>query len=434
MNSREIWMDFLRVTACFLVMTVHATEPFYLGGDGTLVLSASDAFWVSVFEGLARCCVPLFVIASGYLQLPLHHSTTEFFRRRAVRIVVPMVFWTLVYALAWGQPVANLKGLLLNFNYAAGHLWFVYMLLGLYLIMPLLSPWAEKVSRKELGIYLGIWALTLCIPFVREAAGGMAPMIYAKDGLPAPALFPLWGEASWNPFGLFYYVSGFVGYLLLGLYVKRFVPTGRLVRVLGWALFLVGFIVVCFGFLQRIVASGPFPVEGSVELAVAWEAAIAFCGLPVALTALGLVLVFRSSFVPEDNALPGAKNRADASERTLPSGTPEGCTPSEAFARTGSRSDAEEGVHPSGAASGFYRHIILPLSTAGYGMYLMHMLVLGSVSARLRELWGLGTDGVLGNWTTPVQILLTALISFVVVGALAVVLQRIPKVGKYIIG
>lgn len=383
--NREIWLDFLRVTACFLVMTVHATEPFYLGGDGTLVLSAADAFWVSLFEGIARCCVPLFVIASGYLQLPLKYDTWTFFRRRFVRVVVPMVLWTLVYALVYGSPVANIKGLLLNFNYAAGHLWFVYMLLGLYLIMPLLSPWLEKVSRRELGVYLGLWALTLCIPFVREYAGGLAPMIYAKDGLPAPALFPLWGEASWNPFGLFYYMSGFVGYMLLGVYIKRFVPTGRLVRTVGWTLFLLGFILVCFGFMQRIVAGGSFPVEGSVELAVAWETAIAFCGLPVALTALGLTLVFRSG--------------AGAS------------------------------------SSAFYRHIVLPLSTAGYGMYLMHMLVLGPVSAWLRTALGVGADGLLGPvWTTPVEILATALITFPLVGLIAVLLRRIPRVGTWIMG
>ena len=382
--KREIWLDFLRVTACFLVMTVHATEPFYLGGDGTLVLSPADAFWVSLFEGLARCCVPLFVIASGYLQLPLHYSTGEFFRRRAVRILIPLVFWTLVYAFVLGQPVANFKGLLLNFNYAAGHLWFVYMLLGLYLIMPLLSPWLASVSRRELGIYLGIWGLTLLIPFVREAAGGMAPMIYAKDGLPAPALFPLWGEASWNPFGLFYYVSGFVGYLLLGVFIRRFVPESRLVRSLGWTLFLIGFIWVCFGFMQRIFTGGYFPAEGSVELAVSWETAIAFCGLPVALTAIGLTLAFRSS---------------------------------------------------AGSESFFYRHIILPLATAGYGMYLMHMLVLGSVSAWIRTRLGIGAEGLLGPvWTTPVEILLTALISFPVVGLLAVLIRRIPKLGPWLIG
>ena len=415
--NRKIWLDFLRVTACFLVMIVHSTEPFYLGGDGTLVLSATDAFWVSVFEGLSRCCVPLFVIASGYLQLPLRHSTGEFFRRRAVRIVVPMLIWTVVYALVWGQPVENLKGLLLNFNYAAGHLWFVYMLLGLYLIMPLLSPWAEKVSRRELGIYLGIWGLTLLIPFVRESAGGMAPVIYAWDGLPAPALFPLWGEASWNPFGLFYYVSGFVGYLLLGLYIKRFVPVSRLVRVLGWTLFLVGFVFTSFGFLQRIVASGSFPVEGPVDLAVSWEAAISFCGLPVAVTALGLVLVFRSSSDSSDSltevdAFSGASAQFLATEKASSSG------------KTGASAPnlATEKASPSG--SGFYRHIILPLSTAGYGMYLMHMLVLGPVSAWLRSRLDI----------TPVAILGTALLSFVSVGLIAVALRRIPRVGKWFVG
>ena len=385
---RTVWLDYLRVTACFLVMVVHSTEPFYLGGDGALVLSATDAFWVSVFEGLSRCCVPIFVMASAYLQFPLHHSTGEFFRRRAVRVGVPMLLWTVVYALAWGDPVQNFKGLLLNFNYAAGHLWFVYMLLGLYLLMPLLSPWAEKVSRRELELYIGIWLLTTLIPFVREAAGGQPPLIQAADGLPAQALFPLWGEASWNPFGLFYYVSGFVGYMFVGLYIKRFVPNNRLTGTLGWSFFFVGFVFIVLGFITRISASGPFPVSGPVDIAVSWEAAIMFCGLPVALTAIGLTLAFRRI---------GASSAAPA-ERP------------------------------------FYRHFILPLAKAGYGMYLMHMLVLALVSAWLRSVWGIGADGVTGVWTTPVEILLTALLSFVLVGLAAVLLQRIPRIGKYIAG
>ncbi len=64
----------------------------------------------------------------------------EFFKKRALRILPPFVLWSVVYAFAWGEPVRNFKDLLLNFNYAAGHLWFVYMIIGLYLVMPLLSP------------------------------------------------------------------------------------------------------------------------------------------------------------------------------------------------------------------------------------------------------------------------------------------------------
>ena len=385
--SREVWLDFLRVTACFMVMVVHSTEPFYLGGEGALILTPTDGYWVAVFEALCRCCVPLFLIASSYLQFPLRYTTAEFFTRRAVRIVVPMALWTLVYALVWGRPVANLKGLLLNFNYAAGHLWFVYMLVGVYLIMPLLSPWAEKVSRRELEVYLGIWLLTTLIPFVRETAGGVAPLIQAADGLPAPALFPLWGEASWNPFGMFYYVSGFVGFLLVGLYLRRFLQSSRWTRLLGWSLFLMGFLAMVSGLLSRFSATTPdgsFPLSGDLAVAVAWETPITFCSLPVVLSAVGLVLVFREARFREGGWL--------------------------------------------------YRRLVLPLSKAGYGMYLMHMLVLAPLSSLFRGWLGVGSAGVLGVWTTPVQILATALASFVLVGLASVLLQRIPRLGKYVIG
>ena len=398
MTRREAWLDYLRVTACFLVMVVHSTEPFYLGGDGALVLTPSDAYWVAAFEALSRACVPIFLIASSYLQFPLHYPSAEFFRRRAVRIVIPMLVWTLVYAFVWGEPVANLKGLLLNFNYSAGHLWFVYMLLGIYLVMPLLSPWAEKVSRRELEIYLGIWLITTLFPFIREAAGGTAPLIQAADGLPAQAQFPLWGEASWNPYGMFYYLSGFLGYMLLGLYVRKFLTNNRWTGLLGWSMFLLGFVAIFSGMLGRMSASSVdgFPLSAGLEVAVGWEAPIAFCGLPVLLTALGLVLVFR---------------RMGAARGTVPAG----------------RSEAVSG-------SGFYRFVILPLSRAGYGMYLSHMLVLSYLSAYSRNLWGIGTEGRLGIWTTPVEILLTALCSFVVVGLACTLAQRIPRLGKYLMG
>ena len=65
--KREVWLDFLRVMACLMVMLVHSTEPFYLGGEGALILSPTDAYWVAIFEGLSRACVPLFLIASSFL-------------------------------------------------------------------------------------------------------------------------------------------------------------------------------------------------------------------------------------------------------------------------------------------------------------------------------------------------------------------------------
>ena len=275
--AREIWIDWLRVAACFMVMVVHSTEPFYLGGDGSLVLTRADAFWSAVTDSLVRSCVPLFVIASSYLQFPLRYRTREFFSRRVKRVLLPLLVWSFVYAFAYGNPVQNFRDLLLNFNYAAGHLWFVYMLFGVYLVMPLLSPWAEKVGKKELLVYLGIWLFTTLIPLFRSwATGDASPLVHGPSGIPMPALYPVWGEASWNVYGTFYYVSGFLGYLLLGLYFRRFAVEYSWKKTLALSVpsFLAGFAIAAGGFYRRVMHSsgGLFPSGGGdVSLAVGWE-------------------------------------------------------------------------------------------------------------------------------------------------------------------
>ena len=385
--DREKWIDWMRVAACLMVMVVHSTEPFYLGGEGSRILTEGDAYWSSFFDSFVRACVPLFVVASSYLQFPLHYSTGEFLRRRALRVLVPFLCWSIVYALAWGEPVDNLRSLLLNFNYAAGHLWFVYMLVGIYLLMPMLSPWAERVGKRELQFYLLLCFATTLIPFVRAlAADGAAPVIYGPTGIPNRALYPLWGEASWNTYGLFYYLSGFIGYLLLGLYLRRFVGNLSWGKTLAVALpaWLVGFAICFGGFIVMVMndAAGQFPIEGPTGLATAWETTWINDTAGVFLMTIGWILVFRKI----------------------------------------------------NAGGWFYRTVLLPISKASYGMYLCHMIALAFFSGWLRESLGTGVDGQLGIWTTPVQILLTALLTFATVALFCVAVQRIPKLGKWVVG
>ena len=385
-NSREVWIDWLRVAACFMVFVVHSTEPFYLGGDGSLILTETDAFWSSFFDSFVRSCVPLFIIASSYLQFPTHYPTMEFFRRRAVRILVPFLLWTVVYAFRWGEPVENFRNLLLNFNYAAGHLWFVYMLLGVYLLMPLLSPWAEKVEKKELQVYLGICLFTTMIPLIRDwAAGGATTVIYGPSGLPRQALFPLWGEASWNAYGTFYYFNGFIGYLLLGLYFRKFVGELSWKKTLGIAIpcYIAGFAISFGGFLRRVyeTAEGTFPVGGLVEKAVWWETTWCNDTIGVVLMAIAWILVFK-------------KIKAEGR---------------------------------------FYKNVLLPVSKASYGIYLMHLLILVPICGAFRNWLGSGSEGVLGFWTTPAEILLSAITAFIGTSLVSVLIRRIPKIGKYIV-
>ena len=386
-TQRTVWIDWMRVAACFMVIVVHSTEPFYLGGEGSRILTAADAFWASLFDSFVRACVPLFIVASSYLQFPLHYSSGEFCRRRAVRILIPFAVWSLIYAFVWGEPVYNLKNLLLNFNYAAGHLWFVYMLIGVYLLMPILSPWAEKVGKKELQVYLGIWLFTTLLPLIRDWVSiDSLAITYGPTGIPRQALFPLWGEASWNGYGLFYYLSGFIGYLLLGLYFRKFVGELSWKKTLAVALpcWVAGFAIVFGGFLRRVseTSEGVFPTEGIIDLAVYWETTWCNDTIGVALMTIAWILLFKKT-------------------------TSAGC---------------------------FYNKVLLPVSKASYGIYLAHLLVLVPVCGAIREWLGSAETGVLGVWTTPVEIVVSAITAFCLTSILAVIVQRIPKVGKYIAG
>ena len=61
------WIDLLRVLACFLVVLSHCCDPFVAQFDAD-----RSAFLTGMFTGsTVRCCVPLFVMMTGVLLLPV---------------------------------------------------------------------------------------------------------------------------------------------------------------------------------------------------------------------------------------------------------------------------------------------------------------------------------------------------------------------------
>ena len=104
MKERVVFIDYLRVVACFLVMMVHVTENFYImdyeaGENMVRIADDANRFWIAFWNGgLARTCVPLFMIASAFLLVPMKADTTmfQFYKSRFLRIGPPTLIFLII--------------------------------------------------------------------------------------------------------------------------------------------------------------------------------------------------------------------------------------------------------------------------------------------------------------------------------------------------
>ncbi len=281
-RARILFLDYLRVIAIFMVLVVHSVELFYLGDSGLSMLPQNQ-FWVNIINSTVRSCVPLFVMVSAYLLVPTSEEMGSFYKKRFKRILIPFALWSLVYA---ASPLiydpnaivsSNFIELLHNFNMLAGHLWFVYMLVGVYFIIPIISPWLKQAPKKSIELFLLIWAVTLFHHFVK--------FIYPQGWF---------GECHWNEFTSFYYFSGYIGYVVLGFYLRKHLQLSlRKQRVYGALLFSIGLL------LTFVLMDYTMTTQTTVY---AFEIPWRFCTPNIALMALG-AFMFIKSFSFENSKL-----------------------------------------------------------------------------------------------------------------------------------
>lgn len=286
-NRRILWLDLIKVIAVFMMIAVHCTdnvtpaerfEPWY-------------NLWGSLYGSFMRPAIPLFVMVTGALLLPVRQDMHTFYKKRLLRVVVPFLFWSVLYNLfpwitgilgfspsvindffAWAEPsqelgdaLHNIAMIPFNFSSFAIQMWYVYLLIGLYLYLPIFSAWVSRASEKEQRFFLIIWFVTLFIPYIRQ---------YLTNDL--------WGTCSWNEFGMLYYFAGFNGYLLLGYYLTH--HTIKISRPVMYSLsaimFAAGYCVTFFGFKSITSVPGQ-PVE-LVELFYTYcSPNVLFMALPV---------------------------------------------------------------------------------------------------------------------------------------------------------
>lgn len=278
MERRIVFLDYMRAIACFMVIMVHSCEFFFIDGSNISIRSIDDGWWVSVIDSAFRCSVPLFVMISAYLLVPLDGNVKMFFKKRLIRVVVPFAVWSLLYATLpylWGdmtndEVLDSIIRLAYNFNDASGHMWFIYMIIGLYLFMPVISPWLEKAGKRAEEFFLFIWVLSTFFPYIRNFVGY------------------IYGECYWNEFNMLWYFSGFLGYVVLAHYIRHYVKWKNANRIMiGSVAYLIGYAVTGIIWYSRIETA-----ETLQQLELSWR----FCTPNVVLESLGAFLIIEGVF------------------------------------------------------------------------------------------------------------------------------------------
>ncbi len=259
------WIDLLRVIACFLVVFSHSCDAFVAQFDA----DRASFLTGTLCGSLVRACVPLFVMMTGVLLLPVATGSdlTSFYRKRVGRIIPPLIFWSVVLPVLMfvyfnfinpdtRNPqisvdaytpmlmVQRIYTFIFNFNFDSTPLWYLYMLIGLYLLMPILNCWLVQASRKELSTVLALWGVSLCLPYLKM----LAPVLGYQGNF---GNMELLGMCDWNIYGTFYYFSGFVGYLILAFYLKKYPVTWSKGKTLATMvpMFIVGYAATAGGYI-----------------------------------------------------------------------------------------------------------------------------------------------------------------------------------------
>ena len=230
------WISNLRLIALYAVIILHCTS-LLLMQYGKVPM---HDWWVADFlNGLVRFAVPVFVMITGALLLHREYEIGSFLKKRLTRVVIPFLFWSLIYVcyswyneeITFGADAwANIKQVLHLLKYGSSyHLWYVYMLIGLYFFIPVIGKFVRNASEKEIRYFLIVW---------------FAVMLITQPYL-----------SRYNPAVDMHYFAGYAGYLVLGYYLAFKDFNVKYLRL--WMILLFVFSIILIAVGSRLLIQYP---------------------------------------------------------------------------------------------------------------------------------------------------------------------------------
>ncbi len=197
MRKRYYDLDVIKVVASIMVIMLHIGN-VYMRSDyfGGVQLYHYTGMFFSVF---CRTAVPLFVMTSGFLYFDNESNANykKYYIKTVKRIILPTIGISLFYILVQAVRELVIDGTISWMTYlnnaisgnAYSHLWYMYMICGLYIVAPLLYVLKERIEK-----HIWIWSVSFM------AKGGVLALLF---DLPWPLQF-----------------LQYIGYFILGWAVK----------------------------------------------------------------------------------------------------------------------------------------------------------------------------------------------------------------------
>lgn len=224
-GSRVIYLDLLKIFAVFSVVFLHVAVARF----GWAPVTSFEWAVFNFYDSLVRFCVPVLIMASGatFLNPNKEIPIKTLYSKYILRMVTAFIFWSVAYALfmeiMFGGSKFSLAIVLENLIPGQIHLWFLYMIIGLYMIVPMLKKIVgdERLTRY----FLILW-------FIFEVVINTLVTIFDASSDVKAVL----GHANIK------FMLGYSGYFVLGYYIKEKVLSKKIISVI----YIMGILGVAF--------------------------------------------------------------------------------------------------------------------------------------------------------------------------------------------
>ena len=231
-KSRVEYLDIMRILSAFCVIIIHVSASFSVN----FPLNGID--WYVTLGDFCRWCVPIFVMISGSLFLDTDYGIRNIYLKKILRIVTALLFWSLIYAFSTVKTIQfdlSLLGAILD---GPDHLWFLNMIIGLYMVVPIL----KEITKSDM---LAKYFLLLCFLFA-FVVPRMISLYSIYTGREAVII-------SSKIDNMYLYLPlGYSGYFVLGHYLK----THNVTRTQRYIIYALGLISFIFGLISNIYNQG----------------------------------------------------------------------------------------------------------------------------------------------------------------------------------